>query len=534
VKSPRTICSAHFADDFTTPLRLVTPLMIRRKPVPPYLPLFAANCTSSNTQKMYRAPTGNSPSSSQRPLPSPTSSRPQSRVEAPAPDEASGSRYSYSSGSTAVSATHNEYGYGYGYGYEKQGYALKPQEGQQPQTRQQLPALPSIDVGAPLEFDYFTNDTPAPRMPRQHPPQSYTPFQPPPQAYGAYDQDRARSQMPSRADNMSRASSVGPSWPALQSLPSAPTIRVSPAVTGMARHSTGVTSYHTGISSQPTGLPTILESGFSSRASSVAPLDHFRYDAEAHASGMASQASYRPPRSRSPTPGVEEDEYLISNDGQVQYTGYMGSPSKATEAGVDDEEDDDDDDDETDSEDDDDETEHGEMDEKWDSGEQTPTEGVLPHTRFPRPAEVRSFNSAPSFTSAPSDVGTAPTTTRHFGPVPVGRIHRRHNARKRVPLRNGHLVVELEVPPKLVLPYHGEPEMQTTRYTAVTGDPDEFLQRGFSLRQNEYGRDTELFIVMTMFNVCKQVNFFLSGTDEWLNVPSNRKMRCSSVAPFMV
>ncbi|EDR11492.1 glycosyltransferase family 2 protein, partial [Laccaria bicolor S238N-H82] len=92
------------------------------------------------------------------------------------------------------------------------------------------------------------------------------------------------------------------------------------------------------------------------------------------------------------------------------------------------------------------------------------------------------------------------TETRHFGPAPTGRVLRRHKTKKRVQLTNGNLVVELPVPPKLVLPWRGEAETMQTRYTAVTCDPDEFEKKGFFLRQNESGRRTELFIVITMYN----------------------------------
>ena len=68
-------------------------------------------------------------------------------------------------------------------------------------------------------------------------------------------------------------------------------------------------------------------------------------------------------------------------------------------------------------------------------------------------------------------------------------------------LTNGNLVLDLSVPPKLVLPRKGEPETMKTRYTAVTCDPDDFEKRGFFLRQNEMKRTTELFIVITMYNV---------------------------------
>ena len=82
-----------------------------------------------------------------------------------------------------------------------------------------------------------------------------------------------------------------------------------------------------------------------------------------------------------------------------------------------------------------------------------------------------------------------PVETRHF-----------HKSKKRVQLTNGNLVVDINVPPKVLLP-RGEPEMTTMRYTVVTCDPDEFEKNGFLLRQNESGRRTKLFIVITMYNV---------------------------------
>ncbi|KAJ7262233.1 glycosyltransferase family 2 protein [Mycena haematopus] len=93
-----------------------------------------------------------------------------------------------------------------------------------------------------------------------------------------------------------------------------------------------------------------------------------------------------------------------------------------------------------------------------------------------------------------------PVETRHFGPAPPGRVVRRNKSKKRVRLTNGNLVIDLDVPPKLVLPRRGELETMKTRYSAVTCDPDEFEKRGFCLRQNLTGRRTELFIVITMYN----------------------------------
>ena len=43
-------------------------------------------------------------------------------------------------------------------------------------------------------------------------------------------------------------------------------------------------------------------------------------------------------------------------------------------------------------------------------------------------------------------------------------------------------------------------EMTKLRYTAATCDPDQFMRSKYSLRPFLYGRHTELFVVMTMYN----------------------------------
>ncbi|KAJ6586867.1 chitin synthase [Mycena vulgaris] len=190
----------------------------------------------------------------------------------------------------------------------------------------------------------------------------------------------------------------------------------------------------------------------------VGHIDHFQYDAEgAYASGNYVRASYRPPRSRSPTPAVDDEDYTIADDDSVNYTGYSSTydPEKG--------------------------------------GFDGPGYG-----QYDTYASTPSYDSQP-FSSTFSGEET-PLETRHFGPAPAGRVIRRNKSKKRVRLTNGNLVVELEVPPKLVLPRRGEPETTKTRYSAITCLPDEFEQKGFCLRQNLTGRRTELFIVITMFN----------------------------------
>jgi hypothetical protein len=107
----------------------------------------------------------------------------------------------------------------------------------------------------------------------------------------------------------------------------------------------------------------------------------------------------------------------------------------------------------------------------------------------------------PDTASAMADVPNTPVETRHFGPAPIGRVARRNKATKRVPLTNGNIVLDLPVPPKLVLPRTGHPEVMKTRYTVVTCDPDDFERNSYFLRQNQMNRRTELFICITMYNV---------------------------------
>ena len=98
----------------------------------------------------------------------------------------------------------------------------------------------------------------------------------------------------------------------------------------------------------------------------------------------------------------------------------------------------------------------------------------------------------------------------YYGPAPAGRQERRRGARqaqmakKEVRLINGELILECKIPTILYsfLPRRDEIEFTHMRYTAVTCDPDEFVERGYKLRQNIGAtmRETELFICVTMYN----------------------------------
>ena len=97
----------------------------------------------------------------------------------------------------------------------------------------------------------------------------------------------------------------------------------------------------------------------------------------------------------------------------------------------------------------------------------------------------------------------------HYGPAPDGKQERRgarqaQMAKKEVKLINGELILECKIPTILYsfLPRRDEIEFTHMRYTAVTCDPDDFVSKGYKLRQNigNTARETELFICVTMYN----------------------------------
>ncbi|WWD18233.1 hypothetical protein CI109_102683 [Kwoniella shandongensis] len=91
----------------------------------------------------------------------------------------------------------------------------------------------------------------------------------------------------------------------------------------------------------------------------------------------------------------------------------------------------------------------------------------------------------------------------HYGPLPT-RVVRRNRTQKRVQLYRGHLVLDIDVPTMLLdqCPIKEGNEFTKMRYTAVTCDPNDFVDDKYTLRQRLYDppRQTELFIVITMYN----------------------------------
>jgi chitin synthase len=78
-------------------------------------------------------------------------------------------------------------------------------------------------------------------------------------------------------------------------------------------------------------------------------------------------------------------------------------------------------------------------------------------------------------------------------------MHRR--SVRQVALFKGNLVVDVQVPSHIIPKHLSDvEEMTKMRYTAATCDPDDFMRSKYLLRQYLYNRQTELFIVMTMYN----------------------------------
>lgn len=81
---------------------------------------------------------------------------------------------------------------------------------------------------------------------------------------------------------------------------------------------------------------------------------------------------------------------------------------------------------------------------------------------------------------------------------------RRYKALDRVELLHSNFVLDSDVPTKLLdrSPLRNEREFTHMRYSAVTCDPNDFKDSGFTLRQVHYDppRRTELFILMTLCN----------------------------------
>lgn len=139
--------------------------------------------------------------------------------------------------------------------------------------------------------------------------------------------------------------------------------------------------------------------------------------------------------------------------------------------------------------------------------------GSAPNLHGARLAPNFGANSPGSpLTASPAQLTRSPKTPlpgsekspeiRHVGPAPRRQV-RRYKTTKRVELVQGNLVLDCQVPSKLLSSVERQKDKEFThmRYTAATCDPNDFKANSYTLRQALMGRPTELFIVVTMYNV---------------------------------
>ena len=113
------------------------------------------------------------------------------------------------------------------------------------------------------------------------------------------------------------------------------------------------------------------------------------------------------------------------------------------------------------------------------------------------PPPVPTLNYAPNYPP-----GQRPLVHQQSSGYSVARekMMKRRSVRH-VQLQEGNLVLDVQVPTHIVpRGMDGAEEFTKMRYTAATCDPDDFMRSKYSLRPYLYGRQTELFIVMTMYN----------------------------------
>lgn len=120
----------------------------------------------------------------------------------------------------------------------------------------------------------------------------------------------------------------------------------------------------------------------------------------------------------------------------------------------------------------------------------------------PEPAEPVYFLQLEDFNPPPPDSPILPPPQLIPGEVPE-RQERRYKTKKVVDLTDDNLVLECPVPPHYLVKQTKQKgqEWEFMRYSAVTCDPDLFQAENYNLRPAMWNRETELFIVVTMYNV---------------------------------
>jgi chitin synthase len=126
-----------------------------------------------------------------------------------------------------------------------------------------------------------------------------------------------------------------------------------------------------------------------------------------------------------------------------------------------------------------------------------------------RPALLKTNPFTPDSTDDDEDDDNFDEKDGNYEPAPNGKQERRGArpaimSKKEVKLVNGELILECKIPTILYsfLPRRDDIEFTHMRYTAVTCDPNDFVERGYKLRQQigNTTRETELCICITMYN----------------------------------
>lgn len=131
---------------------------------------------------------------------------------------------------------------------------------------------------------------------------------------------------------------------------------------------------------------------------------------------------------------------------------------------------------------------------------------ILPQSNMPHPI----YHGPMQIANQPHLQIDSQTFTK---PVFYGDINQGFDARlrgdmeqrravKQIELTSGNLVVDIPVPDKVLTNtvHRVGNEFTHLRYTACTCDPDDFTNEDYTLRPRLFSRETELFIVMTMYN----------------------------------
>ena len=165
------------------------------------------------------------------------------------------------------------------------------------------PQLPTIDSGEPLDWDVMNSEPEDDPFADSHPPIYHQPA------------PSASAQPPSLITHQNTSQSTLSEhyyMPDRTSWPSRPISAYSAVSTDVTGYSYAVPPEQHTAAMYPADMS----------------IDHFQHDTEAYASDVFSRATYWPPRSRSPTPAVDDEDYQITGNGSEQYTGFSPSPQR--------------------------------------------------------------------------------------------------------------------------------------------------------------------------------------------------------------